>query len=510
MSLTLSLLFVFISAAVPSNVNVLHLMADDLRPQLNSYGQSYMKTPNLDALALSGLKFEKAYTQFSYCAPSRNSFMTGRRPERTRCLNFLTDFRKLHGDSWVTMPQFFKNKGYFTTAAGKLFHDGMDDPLSWLYPSNQTAWIKNITGDVCDVHQNYCAITNASHIKFTDEDLVLEEGLARMRLAAASGKPWWVGIGVHRPHWPSRLPEGWLGPEVYPAGVLPPKHPLGIPDTPYMSGAYKDGDYHNPALGCPNCSAPTSDTVNYRMWYYAAVSYVDYMLGKALALLDELGARNNTIVMFHADHGYQLGELNEWSKKTNNELAVRVPLIIRAPWKQFSVGKSTEVHAELVDLYKTIVDLALPGSAGDIQSDVQGVSLAPVFDDPAAPLPPALNKSAFSQIGSCACKEYTVGNWTGLECDAGRCFETPVANFDFMGYTQLTPEGWRYTLWAHMDNATQRVDFTEPTFEELYDLRVDTGRDFDLDAYSENVARNHPALCASLKQSTIAEVKTWY
>ena len=300
-------LFLIASARAPPNV--LHLVADDMRPQLGAYGQSRMITPHLDALAAESLVFSSAYTQFAYCAPSRNSFMTGRRPERTRCLNFLTDFRKEHGDSWTSMPQFFKNAGYFTSAAGKLFHDGMDDPLSWSYASNQTGWwgFPVVKGDACDPYGNYCAITNASAIPWTDEDIVLKEGLARMRLANASGRPWWVGIGVHRPHWPSRLPPGWTGPEVYPGDVAPPKWPRGIALAPYMSGAYQDGDYKNPALGCPNCSAPTPDAVEYRRWYYAAVSYADHMLGQAIALLDELGpaVRDNTIVVFHSDHGYQ-------------------------------------------------------------------------------------------------------------------------------------------------------------------------------------------------------------
>ena len=402
--------------AAPTTPNVLHLIADDMRPQLGAYGQAGMLTPKLDALAASALTFDAAYTQFAYCAPSRNSFMTGRRPERTRCLNFLVDFRQLHGDAWVAMPQFFKNAGYFTSAAGKLYHDGMDDPLSWSFPSNQTRWIHQGPGDQCDAYGNYCAVTNASTEQLTDEDLVLREGLARMREAHASGKPWWVGIGVHRPHWPSRLPPRWLGPDVYPEAPKPPAWPWAVVGEPYMSGAYRDGDYHNPGLGCPNCTAPTADTVEYRRWYYAAVSYADHMLGQALDLLDELGVRNNTIVVFHADHGYQLGELNEWSKKTNTELAVRVPLMIRAPWKPAAAGARTSVRAELVDLYRTLVDLA-GLDAGGIQADVQGVSLAPLLDAPASPPPALAAKSAFSQIGSCACKNYTHThqNWTASD-----------------------------------------------------------------------------------------------
>ena len=200
--------------------NVLYLMADDMRPQLGCYGQKVMKTPHIDGLAASGLLFETAYTQFAYCAPSRNSFLSGRRPERTRALNFRTDFRKQHGDAWVSMPQFFKNagsvarrrgtlvfrlrplcfaahtprrrpshpsrlvccddSGYFTSAAGKLFHDGMDDPLSWSFPSNQTWWTQckcgALGGDRCDVHGNYCEVTANSSVPYTDEEIILHEG----------------------------------------------------------------------------------------------------------------------------------------------------------------------------------------------------------------------------------------------------------------------------------------------------------------------------------------------
>jgi iduronate 2-sulfatase len=497
--------------------NILHLMADDMRPQLGAYGQKAMITPNIDSLAAESLVFDSAYTQFAYCAPSRNSFMTGRRPERTRCLNFLTDFRKEHGDLWVAMPQFFKNAGYFTSASGKLYHDGMDDPLSWSFPSNQTTWIQRAEGDICDAYGNYCAVTNNSYVTYTDEDLVLKEGLSRMRAANASGQPWWIGIGVHRPHWPSRLPQGFLGPDLYPGEIVqPPKHPLSVTDEPFMSGAYRDGDYKNPALGCPDCAAPTADTIEYRRWYYAAVTYADAMLGKALDLLDELGVKDNTIVVFNADHGYQLGELNEWSKKTNTELAVRIPLMIRVPWKTESAGQRTEVKAELVDLYRTLVDLA-GLDASILQEDIQGMSLAPIFDNPSSPPAPLLAKSAFSQIGSCACKNYTHilpngQNWTGLECNVGRCIDTNVTetNFDYMGYSMMTPDGWRYTAWLPMNHTSGKVDFNRGVSEELYDLSADTHVDFDYDPYSTNIANQFPDKVTTYRTTLFEAIQSWY
>lgn len=119
----------------------------------------------------------------------------------------------------------------------------------------------------------------------------------------------------------------------------------------------------------------------------------------------------------------QLGELNEWSKKTNTELAVHVPLIIRVPWKTNSMGKRTAVKAELVDLYRTLVDLA-GFNQSDVQPDVQGTSLAPVFEDPTSPPAHLNDKVSFAQIGRCACQFWPQYNAT--ECDANACCRVRV------------------------------------------------------------------------------------
>ena len=87
----------------------------------------------------------------------------------------------------------------------------MDDPASWSYPSNQTKWLGCHPGDLMDENRNYCGITAQSTLQYTDEDLSLAEGLKRMRLAHASGRPWWVSIGNHRPHTVFRVPAGFHG-----------------------------------------------------------------------------------------------------------------------------------------------------------------------------------------------------------------------------------------------------------------------------------------------------------
>ncbi|EDQ89668.1 uncharacterized protein MONBRDRAFT_25248 [Monosiga brevicollis MX1] len=453
--------------------NILYLVADDMRSELNTYGHHFMITPNLDALAASGLQFDFASTQFAYCAPSRNShfslqsFMTGRRPDRTGCLNFMHKFRDFH-PNWTTMPEFFKDRGYFTTSAGKIYHDGMDDPKSWSYPSNQTAWIQCGAGDETGQFNNYCGITNSSANPYTDEDLALTEGLKRLELAVNSGQPWWVSIGVHRPHAPYRVPAGFYGPEVYPPGsndaVQSPKHPGPATDGPFMAGNWNDGDITDPAHGCPTCIIPSNRTDEYRRWYMAAITYSDHMLGQALQKLEELGQANNTIVVFHS--GGPLSNeatLNEWSKKTDSELAVHVPLIIRVPWKPSSQGQRTIVKAELVDLYRTLAELA------------------------------GFNQDQVSQ------------------CNSNACAYVDVSQFDYIGYT-IRDHNYRYTAWVPFDNSTMRVDWSRLQAEELYDLSDFDGRDFDYDGIYGNVAGNstHQATVKRLRQALEAAVATWH
>ena len=97
----------------------------------------------------------------------------------------------------------------------------------------------------------------------------------------------------------------------------------------------------------------------YRKSYYAAISYTDHNIGVIVDKLDTSAAlKDKTVVVVFGDHGYQLGEHATWSKMTNFELGVHIPLIIRAPWIASSVGGETAVLAEMVDMYPTLAALA--------------------------------------------------------------------------------------------------------------------------------------------------------
>lgn len=125
--------------------NVLFLVADDLRVQLDSYnGKAFaspihpkMYTPNLDKLASKSLVLKRAYVQQAVCSPSRTSVLTGRRPDTTHIYDLKHYWRNVTGN-FTTIPQYFKNRGYTSIGMGKIFHygeaSGHDDPISWSRP----------------------------------------------------------------------------------------------------------------------------------------------------------------------------------------------------------------------------------------------------------------------------------------------------------------------------------------------------------------------------------------
>src|SRR3954471_8083571 len=110
--------------------NVLFIIADDLRPELGAYGNTIIKTPNIDKLAARGTRFDRAYAQYPLCNPSRTSLLNARYPTQTGVMDNNTYFRVKHPD-YITLPQYFKTQGYATLRTGKIFHGGIDDEVSW-------------------------------------------------------------------------------------------------------------------------------------------------------------------------------------------------------------------------------------------------------------------------------------------------------------------------------------------------------------------------------------------
>ena len=382
--------------------NVLFISIDDMRPQLGCYGDPIAHTPHMDRLASQGTLFRRAYCQQAICAPSRASFLTGRRPETTGVSNFQTHFRENLPDI-LTLPQYFKNHGYATTALYKVFHvvgfaptlfGNMDDTLSWSLPTwypKQSAW--GPTGDSIfradlrkkaklDIPIGYQNIPRSLAYEAPDiADSLLSDGEAAQQamryLQQFKDQPFFLAVGFYKPHLPFVAPKRYW--DLYDPATLP------LPDNQYPPiGAPPFAVANNRELrSYPDIpdDGPFKDSLkrNLLHGYLASISYIDAQVGLLLDKLEQLELRKKTIVVLFGDHGYQIGEHGMWAKKhTNYETSVHVPLIVSVPGQ---LAGQTHALVELVDLYPSLVDFC----GYTIPDGLEGRSFKPLIDQPALP-----------------------------------------------------------------------------------------------------------------------------
>ncbi len=278
--------------------NVLFLVVDDLRPQLGCYlGDDFpspvhpkMITPNIDKLASKSLLLKRAYVQQAVCSPSRTSFLTGRRPDTTHVYDLYAYFREV-GGNFTTIPQYFKENGYFSVGMGKVFHPGHasheDDPPSWSAPYYHSPNEKFYSSK----KYSHLAVPKSQYsIKPLPDTQIADNAVQTLRNVsenALSGKqPFFVAVGFHKPHLPFTMPEEFLN--FYPKGniKLPDNQfaPVHMPEVAWYSFSvfrhYLDikGNFS----GKINSTGPASVVRDLRRYYYSAVSYTDSLIGKVL------------------------------------------------------------------------------------------------------------------------------------------------------------------------------------------------------------------------------------
>ena len=396
------------SPAAGPRLNVLHIVSDDLAARLGCYGDPMVKSPNIDRLAARGVKFDRAYCQFPLCNPSRASFMTGLRPDTTKVYENRTQFREVVPGA-VSIPQSFQKGGYSVARVGKLYHygvptqigtDGLDDPASWekvvnpkgrdvddygmIERINLAAGATQTTTIKADALSGLGGRLSWLAADGTDEEQTDGKGAAAaiglLEEYAKSARPFYLAVGYYRPHTPYVAPKPWF--TMYPtAKIKLPGIPANLSEL-FPAAALSIQKKEELAM---------SDDLRRQaiQAYSAATSFMDAQVGKLLDTLDRLKLTDKTVVIFHSDHGYHLGEKNLWQKMSIFEESARVPLIIAVPGNQAN-GKTCLKPVELVSLHKTLADLC--GIAAD--SKTEGHSLRPLVVNPNA----RWDHAAFSQV----------------------------------------------------------------------------------------------------------------
>jgi arylsulfatase A-like enzyme len=381
--------------------NVLFFIVDDMRVELGCYGSMFgALTPNIDALARAGVRFDRNYCQYPLCNPSRASLMTGRHPTNTGVLGNRANFRTLHPE-WVSLPQMFKENGYDSLRSGKIFHGGLDDPKAWtegggVRDGDGGAGGKTMViprgegppppGDIApplaqDVsqaaHSDRIVVLDGNgegHPDFHTADLAIEY----LRRYKDKDRPFFLGCGPVKPHSPPCAPQKFfdlydvnkikLTPDFAPWPTVPP----GFPSAAIRK---RNADLF---IGRAASEAEAREVIRA---YIASTSWTDWNIGRVLAELDRLGLRDNTIVVLMVDHGYQLGEKGKWSKAGSLfEMGTRVPLIIAAPGAKGN-GTACFRPVQSLDVYPTLAELCgLPTPP----QGLEGASLVPLLNNPRA------------------------------------------------------------------------------------------------------------------------------
>lgn len=371
--------------------NILFIISDDLNCDLGAYGHALVQSPNIDALAKRGLKFERAYCQSPLCNPSRASLMTGLRPDTTGVMDLKINFRQNLPDV-VTLPQLFKNNGYFSARVGKIYHygvpseigtSGMDDAASWNQVSNPIGRDKDDEDTIYNAtppRKLGSALAWREDAGTGDEQTDGKVASEAIRLLEENqNKPFFLAVGFFRPHCPYVAPKTYFDLYDFERIQLPPAVPGDLDGVP-LQNLYSHG---------PAWQIGDADKRRAIRAYYASVSLMDAQVGRVLDALERLKLRDNTIIVFTSDHGYLLGQHGQWMKQMLWEEANRVPLIVATP-SQKTAGQSTRALAELVDVYPTLADLC----GLKAPANLAGKSLRPVLEDPTA----KVKVAAFSQI----------------------------------------------------------------------------------------------------------------
>lgn len=502
------MIWVFIAVVAASGAqavrpNILIVNIDDLR----RLDDPNIQAPHLQSLRSQSLFFANAYAQAPHCCPSRNSYMTSRRPDTTKVYNGggRYNFREV-GPDWVTMPQYFRNNGYVAVGTGKVFHEyggrgpgywgpNRTDDESWSpsalpYPDPQPTGCPNEYNGT--QHPSGCAVPAT-----TDEEIAAT-AISLIERYAGGSKPFFIACGFHKPHLPWAVPQRYY--DLYSAQTVrlaktktAPKDyvPIGWrrPFGPLATEENKDED-----LGGWN-STPTSpvsdsEAAHLRRGYYAAVSYVDGLVGRVLASLKACQVFNSTIVAVWGDHGWQLGEQGEWSKMTLYDLSLRTGLLLRDPAAVQSHGRRDNSVVELLDVYPTLQALA----SFPVSAQLQGRSLAGHLTNHATGTAVAAEvRDGWALSSYPRCPSDPTTPWLNNEC-----WTAERKDFTAMGYT-LRNSSWRLTWWLRWNGTTESPVWNGEDFGcELFDHGGDDAT--DLDKYGNvNVASDHPDVAMELK-----------
>jgi arylsulfatase A-like enzyme len=459
--------------------NVLFISMDDLNDWIEPLGgHAQAKTPNLARFAREAVNFTHANCSSPMCNPSRTAIMTGLAPYTSGVYSNYQDWREVI-TGHRSIGAYFRENGYYSTGAGKIYHYHMVDPECWdeYWPSQE----KNMPNEYFPPRPKRKSDIPGGEDEYTTVNMPEFENMYKMfdwapldiedplmgdyksvdyvkgQLQKDHDKPFFLACGIYRPHLPWYVPQKYF--DMFPLDSLQrPKileNDLDDVSDRARDIARRGGGYHQHVIEAEQWKQAVQG-------YLASITFADAMLGRLLDALEKSRYADNTIVVLWSDHGWQLGEKEHWRKFALWENVIRSVLMIKAPngtpgLPQGSKnGQACQRIVSLQDIYPTLVDLCgLPHN-----KDIDGRSLVPLLDDPKAPWDfPALT------------------------------------TYDF-GEFSVRTEGWRYTV--YIDGSEELYDHSQDP-EEWTNL----AKDPQYEQVKQKLAEHVPQNPAPLHQTSL-------
>ena len=395
-------------AMAPPPPNVLFIAVDDLNDWTGAMeGHPMAHTPNLDKLMERGILFSNAHCSAPVCAASRNSLLSGLQPSTTGWYANDPNIERTHSEvlkDTVPLPQHFRDNGYRTLAAGKIYHtgvadfaedqlwdevkppvvigepwksrgDGYDTDMFYPFPAQGSQITKHFGPGTKGQSLCWDALEDADipDGRMPDESVA---DWAIRQLQSEQGKPFLLAVGFFRPHVPFVVPKKYFEPYDLDKIQIPDVPADELSDVPLLGramtmGLFPAGD-HTAVLA-----------LGEQFWreliraYLASVTFADAQIGRVLDALDKSPHAANTIIVLWSDHGQNLGEKFNWRKMCLWETSTRVPLVFAVPGDGYPSVRNME-PVSLLDIYPTLIELCgLPAI-----DSLEGESLLPMLRDP--------------------------------------------------------------------------------------------------------------------------------
>ena len=413
--------------------NVLFIICDDLNDwALHPPAHPEVKIPNIDKLSKKGVVFTNAHAVVPVCGPSRKCLFSGLYPQTIEDYGFDSWKTSKSLEGCVPLSQHFRNNAYKSYGTGKLLHEGAGGdfyteygigpnygPWPWqgkgkpgftAHTNHYKQWKEHLP--VYDMHRDldYASLSDVpewhadealnirgasgwynkngkpfKYIDDSDRDKTPDEISADWAVEILSQKhnsPFYLGVGLIRPHTPLYAPQKYF--DMYPLEEiqLPPYKKDDLDDcASVLRDRWQWGYKKYEAL------MEAGGEMAWKEWvqaYLACMTFVDDQIGRVLDALEESPYKNNTIVILTSDNGYHVGEKDCIQKWHLWDESTRVPLIIYSPDARGNGGVCKH-PVSLIDVYPTLTDLCnLPGepNKGLSEKQLEGHSLVPFLDNP--------------------------------------------------------------------------------------------------------------------------------